>query len=427
MKPFRNWSGSVRFTPESIAKPTSEAELCQLILEKANTGKPIRVVGTGHSFTPLIKTEGCLISLDGLQGFVDGGTHNEVWGGTKLWKLGEILYSRNLALENLGDIDQQSIAGTVSTGTHGTGKTLGSVSTQILELTLVLSDGTLLTCSNEREPEIFKAAQVALGSLGVISRLKLKTLPAYRLKLEHKRETLAECLSLLESRGAENRHFEFYSFPYSEVVQTKLANFTEEPADEFSLGHTLNALVMENGAFKVLSEISRWVPGTTRSVARLCGAGISSSKKIGWAHRVFATPRFVKFQEMEYNVPAEKLAGVLTEIREMIVKKKIRVHFPIECRYVKGDDIWLSPAFGRDSAYLAIHSYLGMPHAEYFDAAESIFRNHGGRPHWGKMHSLKAKDLRPLYPRWDDFQNIRRRLDPRGRFLTDTMKALFEA
>ncbi len=427
MTQFRNWSGSVEFSPKRIEQPSSEAELQALIAECSKSQTPVRVVGSGHSFTKVVETEGVLVSLDNLQGIlgVDDKGFAEVWGGTKLWRMNELLAQKKRGPENLGDIDRQSIAGTVSTGTHGTGATLGSVATQLRELTLVTANGQLLTCSPEQNPETFKAAQVSLGSLGVISRVKLMTLPAYKMKLVARKEVLEDLLNDLPARVSGNRHMEFFTFPYSKYVQAKYSNFTDEPAQKRGFKDYFNDVVMENLAFMLLSVISRWVPGTTKAVSQICGAAIGDATKVNWAHEAYATPRMVKFQEMEFSFPREQMADVVREIREMIEKKNVRVHFPLECRFVKGDDIWLSPAYGRDSAYIAVHMYKGMEYKPYFEAVQSIFRNHQGRPHWGKMHFMTAKELRPLYPMWDRFQEVRKQLDPKGVFMSEYLKKLF--
>lgn len=432
MSEFKNWSGSVQFTPQKIETPKDEASVLSLIEQSAQSGTPMRVVGTGHSFTRLIETSGTLVSLDGLQGLIELDSENgsaHLWGGTKLWKMNQILFKHKRSPENLGDVDRQSIAGTVSTGTHGTGATLGSVSTQLEELTLATvtsaGSGSLITCSQSENSEYFKAAQVSLGSLGIITRVKLKTLPKYKLKLIQKKELLEDVLRNLPDRVNQNRHFEFFTFPYSKYVQSKYMNLTEEPIQKSGIMDFLNEMVLENGAFKVLSSISKRIPGTTEIVSKICGAAVSDVNKVRFANHIYSSPRLVKFQEMEFSVPKDSMAEVVRELSVMIEKKKIRVHFPLECRFVRGDDIWLSPAYGRDSAYIAVHMYRGMPYQEYFEAAQSIFRNHQGRPHWGKMHSLGARELRDCYPMWDRFQEVRKQLDPKGLFMNDATKKLF--
>jgi FAD-linked oxidoreductase len=424
MNHISNWSGSVKFNPQTCFSPKTESELQDFLAAK-KTGS-VRVMGSGHSFGPLIETKDTLINLDDLQGIInyeESSGDISFWGGTKLWKLNELLFEKGRNLENLGDIDRQSIAGTLSTGTHGTGIGLGTVSTQAKELTLILANGEKLILTPDHE--YFKAAQVSLGALGVMTQVKLKSLPAYCLSLVAKRELLSDCLTQLPELAKNNRHFEFFYFPYSQYAQAKYANISTGPSQKKGFGTWINDYVVENLAFKALSELSRWIPGLTVPVSKLCGAAIGTVNKTHWAHEVFSTPRMVKFQEMEFSVDVARMADTVRELSAMIEKKKIRVHFPIECRTVKGDDVWLSPAYGRDSGYIAVHMYKGMEFREYFDAAQSIFLNNGGRPHWGKMHFLGARELSKLYPKWDEFQVVREKLDPQQLLMNSFLKKIF--
>ncbi len=319
----------------------------------------------------------------------------------------------------------QSIAGAISTGTHGSGARLGSISTQVIGLTLVTAAGELLECSETRNHEMFKAAQVSLGALGIITSVTLQLLPAYRLDYSWRRETLNECLTNIEAYRRDNRNFEFFWLPYSDGTLTKRMNVTDAPAREKNMLRQFNELVLENGVFWAFSELCRRFPTASPQVGALLGRLISGGSDVNYSHKIFATPRLVKFQEMEYSLPAANLVAALRAIDACIRRQRFLVHFPIECRFVRADDIDLSPATGRDSAYIAVHMYKGMAYRAYFDAVEAILRAYGVRPHWGKMHSLTARELRPLYPRWDDFQAVRRRLDPDGLFLNPYLRTIF--
>lgn len=427
-KEWRNWSGSVRFRPERILYPGSVEEVAKIIRQAADESKQIRVVGSGHSFTPLVPTDDILLSLDRLRGLEEVDKERglvTVRAGTKLKELGELLLRHGLAQENLGDIDAQSIAGAISTGTHGTGIDFGILSTQVAALTLVTASGEVIECSPDRHPELFKAAQVSLGSLGVIVRVTLRVLPRYQLHYRSGRMSLEECLDHLDRYRHEHRHFEFFWFPHTDFVQVKFMDKTDQAASTGGLWSRFSKLVLENGVFWLLSEGARLVPRLCPSISRLSAWGVPTVEEVGDSHRLFATPRLVRFNEMEYGIPAEKLPEVMREIRDCVNLLRFAVHFPVECRYVKGDDIWLSPAYGRDTAFIAVHMYRGMPHESYFSAVEAIFRCHGGRPHWGKMHSLTAEELSRLYPRWNDFRRIRDEQDPEGRFLNSHLRALF--
>lgn len=424
---WQNWSGSVKFTPEKIAYPASESEIVQLVKDCRARGKSLRVMGSGHSFTPLVQTDGVLVSLDNYQGVFETDPKNHratVRAGTKIKRLGDELFSYGLAQPNLGDIDVQSIAGAVSTGTHGTGATLGSLSTQIAALRLVTATGEIVECSAEQNREIFKAAQVSLGALGIITQVTLQLVPTYRLDYHWRKETLAHCLENYDKYRQEYRHFEFYWFPHTKAVLAKFMQPTDKPAREKNLFRKFNDTVLENGVFWLLSETARLFPKRAAMVAGITGSLLSGGSDLNHSHRLFATTRLVKFQEMEYNLPVEHFATVLREIDETIRREKFRVHFPLECRFAQADDIYLSPANGRASAYIAVHMYKGMEYKPYFDAIEQIFQRYQGRPHWGKMHTLKAPALAQLYPDWEKFQAVRRQLDPDGFFLNDYLKEL---
>ncbi|WIG57389.1 MAG: Oxidoreductase, FAD-binding [Ktedonobacterales bacterium] len=425
---WQNWSGSVQSTPREIVTPRSLDELAQRIGAYGRDSRRVRVVGGGHSFTPLVQTNDVLLSLDGLQGIqeVNGqrGTV-KVWGGTRLKRLGNDLLALGRAQENLGDIDVQSIAGAISTGTHGTGVRFGNIATQVVGLTLVTATGDIAECSSDQHPDLFKAAQVSLGALGVIASVTLRTVPAKRLRFQVRRERVDSCLANLERYKQENDHFEFFWLPYTPWAQAKFLNETDAPAKDGNLWGTFNKIVLENGVYWVLSEACRLAPPLTQTVSKISAQAISSSTETDYSHRLYATPRMVRFREMEYNIPAEHFTTVLAEIRECIQQRQFKVHFPIECRFAHADDIWLSPAYQRPSSYIAVHMYRGMAYEDYFAAIEAIFRRYQGRPHWGKMHTRTADELAALYPRWDDFCQVRATLDPQGIFLNDYLRHLF--
>lgn len=426
---WHNWSGSVQSAPQQVALPSSVDELVHMIGEYGRGGYHIRVVGAGHSFTPLVQTDDVLMSLDNLQGIEsidkEQGTAT-VLGGTRLFNLGNALLEHGLAQENLGDINVQSISGAISTGTHGTGMSFGSLSTQVAGLTLVTAAGEILECSPEQEPDVFKAGQVSVGMLGVIAKVHLRVVPAKRLHYQASRKKLADCLSNLEQYKQENTHFEFYWFPFTDTVQAKFLNETDIAATTGSLWGNFNKIVLENGVYWVLSECCRLVPSFCKTVSNISAQTIGNLDEINFSHRLFATPRMVRFQEMEYNIPAEHFSTVIAEIRDCIERYQFKVHFPLECRFVHSDDIWLSPAYQRESAYIAAHMYRGMPYQAYFQHIEEIFKRYQGRPHWGKMHTRTAAELAELYPRWQDFRRIRAALDPQGMFLNDYLRKLFD-
>lgn len=424
---WHNWSSSVKSTPREILQPTGLEDLVRLVKNAAREGRHIRVVGAGHSFTPLAQSADILLSLDRMQGIESVDTASNqvtIWGGSRLRRLGNDLLARGLAQENLGDIDTQSIAGAISTGTHGTGITFGTIATQVSGLTLVTASGDILECSAEQHPEIFKAAQTSFGTLGIIVKVVLQAVPARRLHYVVRREPLSQVFAHLERYREENAHFEFYWFPHTEWAQTKCMNLTDEPATSGNLLSTLNKIVLENWVYAGLSEACRLVPPLCQTISNISVAALATVSETNYSHRLFATPRMVKFQEMEYNLPLEHFQTVLEQVKASIQEHRTHVHFPVECRFVKGDDIWLSPAFQRDSAYIAVHMYKGMPYTAYFRQCEAIYQNYQGRPHWGKIHTLDHRTLAQRYPRWRDFLRTREQLDPQGLFLNDYLHTM---
>ncbi|MDB5970786.1 MAG: FAD-linked oxidoreductase [Hydrocarboniphaga sp.] len=425
--PWRNWSGAVRFTPQTFATPSSVPELQSLVSGVAARRGQLRVVGSGHSFTPLVQTPDTLVSLDKLSGIarIDGHV-GHIYGGTQLKPLGLELARRGFGMTNLGDINKQALAGAVSTGTHGTGATLGSISTQVRGMDLVLASGDAIHCSATENAEIYDAARVSVGALGVIAALDIELQPAYRLKLIKRAMDLDDCLAQAPDLARLYRHFEFYWIPHTRRTLVKLMDWTAEPESARGMTTAVELLV-ENGAFGMVSRLARmnpdWAPGIARFIGKVTKS--DESTMVADCHRAFSTARLVRFQEMEYELPAERGPDALRELAEHVERRRVLVHFPVEYRFVAADDIWLSPFYRRDSVAISVHQYVGMAHQEYFAAAEAIFRNHGGRPHWGKMHSLAARELSAMYPRWDDFQRVRKQLDPHGLFSNTLLQRWF--
>ncbi|MEM6725517.1 MAG: D-arabinono-1,4-lactone oxidase [Bacteroidota bacterium] len=419
---MKNWAGNIQWNPSEIAKPDSEAAIQALVLRAANEGKQVRMIGTGHSFTPVCQTTHITLSLDNYQGLihVDKETcQATVKAGTKLRALGELLFQEGLAMENLGDIDVQSIAGTISTGTHGTGASFGTISTQVIALRFINGKGEIVDCSRDEQPELFRAAQVSLGSLGVITQVTLQCVPAYKLMMEMVGEIVDDVLGNLSERLETNRNFEFFWLPHTDTAITKTTNIVDTSAvDKANFFNFWSEYVLENLAFKITCELSHRFPQRSPGISRFIAGMVSNVRKVQYSHKIYATQRLVRFKEMEYNVPAEAYQDVWKELTSAMKKHNFPVIFPIENRWVKGDDILLSPAYGRDSAYLACHVFRKKNHQAYFDTLEAIFRAYGGRPHWGKMNTLRAKEVAESYPELSTFLKHREAHDPDGLFVS---------
>jgi L-gulonolactone oxidase len=331
----------------------------------------------------------------------------------RLRELNRVLAGEGLAMPNLGDIDVQTISGAISTGTHGTGATLGCLSTFVTALTLVTGDGSVLHCSAAENPEVFAAARVGLGAVGVLTEVTLQCVDAFVLRAEERPERLADVFSRLTEHVEGNEHFELYWFPYTDRVQTKCNN--RVPAADQPLGRFrgwLDDEFLSNTVFGVACRVGRSVPALVPRIAAIEARALSARVYTAPSHEVFCTPRRVRFVEMEYGLPREALPEAFAGLRSIVDSLPFKVIFPVEVRFTAADDVWLSHGYGRDNAYVAIHQYVGMPYEPYFRAFEEVARDLGGRPHWGKLHWRTRDDLRPAYPHFDDFLAVRDRLDP---------------
>lgn len=424
----KNWAENVQWNPSKIAFPTSEGELQKLVIKALNDHQKIRVIGSGHSFTPLCATNEVLVSLDKYQGLISFEKEKNiatVKGGTKLSLLGELLFEKGLAMENMGDINVQSIAGAISTGTHGTGVNFKSISNQIIGLKFINGKGEVISCSTTEKTSLFKAAQVSLGCLGIITEVTLQCVPAYKLKLQNKKEKLEDVLATLQERNQQNRNFEFYWIPYTNTAWTKTSNIVEDSEpDKVNFFNYWTEYVLENYVFKLFCEYARYFPSQNKTVAAITAASISNVKKVYHSHKVYATQRLVKFNEMEYNIPAEAYQDVFKDVQKIVNSKKFNIHFPIENRWVKGDDIYMSPAYNRDSAYIACHVYNKKEYQSYFNALEEVFKAYNGRPHWGKLNNFTTTDIQESYPEFATFMQHRKEHDPENVFVNPYIKKL---
>lgn len=413
---WSNWSGNVTSAPQLIAMPTTEAELVTLVQQAAHGRRSLRIVGTGHSFVPLCATDDLLLSLDHLQGLMSASPLDGTatfWAGTKLHALGDPLWQQGLALANMGDIDRQSLAGAIGTGTHGTGPTLGNLSTQVVGLRLVTAQGEVIDCSSTQDAAIFHAAQLALGALGIITQVTLRCLPAYHL---HERTWVAgfdECMAALAMHIAATRHFEFFWVPEVDCCAMKALTVVDEPA--LGVPGTL-------GRSSLNPTISSSVPGTPLPQGRL--ARYVRAARVDRSYRIFPSERNLKFNETEFAVPAANGPDCLRELRALMQRRYPDVRWPIEYRTLAADELALSPAYGRATVTLSVHQAAELPYNPFFADVEAIFRNHQGRPHWGKIHTHTAQQLADLYPKWSTFQAVRAQLDPDARLLNPYLRGI---
>jgi len=417
---WHNWADTCRITPTRIATPTSTAEVVAEVRAAAAAGSRIRMVGSGHSFTDIAATDGTLLSPAALASVrsVDlAAGRATVEAGMRLCDLNETLAAHGAALTNMGDIAVQTLAGATQTGTHGTGRASASLAAQIQQLALVLADGSVVTCSRDEDPDLFDAARAGLGAFGVVTAITMAVEPAFLL---HARETpmpLGEVLERLEELRTTNDHFEFFWFPHTERTITKRNNRVPGPARPLSAFRAwLDDEFLSNSVFEVVNRMARRLPRLIPAINQISARALTAREYVDVSYRVFTSPRRVKFVEMEYAIPVEHLPDVLHDMRAVFASSRHRISFPVEVRFAPADDVWLSPGYGRESAYVAVHVYQGCPWQEYFADLEAIFTAAAGRPHWGKMHTRTLSYLDKVYPRLRDALEVRERVDPHRRF-----------
>jgi FAD/FMN-containing dehydrogenase len=392
---FVNWSGSVRFRPDRVEHPASEQEVVDLVRRAAGDGRVVRPVGSGHSSMPLMATPDVLVDLGRMSGVVDidrSRCRASVLPGTGLADAGDQLSEGGLAMENLGDVDYQAIAGAIGTGTHGTGIELGNLSTMLAGGRLVTGTGDVIDFSEDdpADHDLLRAAQVSLGALGILTSLTLRLVPAVPVRRRTWCTHIDWATAHFSELAASNRRFDMYWYPRSDLAQVR----------------TVNELDVEGGPEP---------PGELRS------------DTTGLLHEIVPQSRDLRFDEMEYMLPVESgldcLRVVMARIKE---RHRQRVAWRVLVRTVAADDAMLSNCWGRTTMTIALLHNAELPHDEYFGDMEPVLCDFDGRPHWGKKHTQRARDLRRHYPDWDRFEAVRRRLDPHGVFLNEHLRDLLE-
>ncbi len=421
-KGWTNWAGNQECRPEAVDRPVTEADLVASVQRSANDGQRVKVVGSGHSFTGVALTDGRQIVLDRYDKVVRV-DHAlglvTVQAGITLRRLNRQLAMLGLAMPNLGDVEYQTISGALSTGTHGTGLAHRGLAAQIRAMRVVAADGSIIVCSPTVEPEVFAAARVSLGALGVISTMTLQCVPAFDLHAYEAPERIDQVLADIDEHIEGNDHFELYWVPHTGWALTKRNNRTDQPRRARPRWREVyDDVVVSNWAFGALCRMGRIRPQAIPRLMRILpSTGVVDY--VDRSDRVFTSPRTVRFYEMEYAVPREAGVEALNRVRDFVDRSGLRLSFPVEFRFAAADDIPLSTAYGRDTCYIAVHVYQGSQFHQYFSGVEAIMNDYDGRPHWGKLHFQRSATLAPRYPQWERFQAVRARLDPEGRFVND--------
>ncbi|RMI27638.1 D-arabinono-1,4-lactone oxidase [Nocardia stercoris] len=417
---WRNWAGNQECRPAVTASPATRSDVALEVTRAAAAGQVVRVAGASHSFTDAVATDGALLSLHKCNRVleIDPATHRiRVEAGITLRELNRVMAENGLAFPNLGDIEAQSIAGATATGTHGTGVRLQNLSAALVSIELVTADGSTIEVNADQDADIWRAARVSIGALGVVTAVTVQAVPAFTLEAVDRPMAIEDILGDLDELLTANDHFQLFTFAHSPLAMTSARNRVDRPAQPMSRARAwVEDELVQNHLLRAVSELGRRAPRTNAPLQRIGSRMAGYSHRVDRSDRIFTTTFRVPFVEMEYAIPREHTAAAVREIRELARRPEFNVTFPIEVRWVAPDDAYLSPAGGRDTCYIAIHQYHKEPYEPYFRAAEAIFDSFAGRPHWGKMHFQTPETLRPRYPAWDDFAAVRNRLDPERRF-----------
>lgn len=427
---WKNWAGNEIAHPTSIETPRNEDEVISIVREAASRGEKVKIPGSGHSFTPAAVTDGRMVRINALQGIysIDRSRMEvRVGAGTTLSDLNRLLAVEGLAMANLGDIAYQTVAGAISTSTHGTGVALPGLAAQVTAMRIVDGHGNLVECNSEKNSEILDVARVSVGALGAITECTIRVVDAFRLHAHEQPMRLDDVLDNIDELRLSNDHFEFFWIPHTKWALTKRNNRTDEALDPLpKVRGWIEKTFMENFAFGAVCKVGKLRPAL---IPRLATALPSSGARtyINDSYKIFASPRLVKFYEMEHALPAASLAPALREIRAMVERKGYLLNFPVEVRFTAPDDVPLSTGYQRESAYIAVHVYKGMEYGPFFKDVEDILRRYDARPHWGKVHHREKDELSTLYPRFNDFLAMRDRLDPQRTFSNRYTERIFGA
>jgi FAD-linked oxidoreductase len=415
---FTNWARNQTAAPAEVRTPASTEDVVRAVKDAAATGRRLRMIGTGHSFTGVALTDGVMLRPTALTGVTSATSvasraddRVTVRAGTTVRELNSLLAARGLALANMGDITDQTVAGAIQTGTHGTGRDSGGLADQVEALELVLADGSVVTASPGED--LFDAARVGLGALGVLTSVTFRVEPAFLLRNRRRRMTLSGILDSLDSLTADNEHLDFFWLPHTDACLVKTNNRDPgPPRPPGAVKHWLDNVFLENTLFGAACALGARFPGLIPRINGVSAAALGDSEAVDTSYKIFTSRRDVRFLEMEYAVPREHLGQALRETRALVERMGWRITFPVEVRVTPAGTAWLSTAYGRQSAYVACHIYRPTPNPAYFAGVEEIMTRLGGRPHWGKLHTRDAAYLGTVYPRFADFVALRDRLDP---------------
>lgn len=430
---WRNWSGSHRVTPQEIVHVTSTSDIEHAVARATRARTTLRPVGSGHSFSAVAVAPNMQLELSDFTGItaIDRKRKRKrvtVRSGTKLWQIPRLIAPLGLAMQNLGDINRQSILGAISTSTHGTGLQFGGLGSQVVGLTIVTGNGSTLTV-DESDPALLDALRVSLGAYGVVTEVTLQLVDDFDLHTVETLTPLGDVLNNWRALSEEYDHFEYFWFGHADRVITKRSNRVAPNELPRTPGGTVSEFVSDevigNAAFAAICQAGKFMPAAVPALNRISTVGWGESARVKHWSDGFASPRRVRFFESEFAVPFDAVPDVIAELRDLFRGRGEHITFPIEVRSAAADSAWLATNHGRETGYVAVHQHIGSDYRDYFSRAQTIFAKYAGRPHWGKMHPFTAKDLAGRYPYWDESLTLRNEFDPNRIFANDYLRQVF--
>ena len=428
---WTNWSESYLSAPSRFYAPQSVDEVCEIVKEHVLLKRTIRVTGAAHSFSPVAMPEQSALTLHNLRGLIS--VNNEAttatfYGGTYLYEVGPLLAAYGLALMNMGDIQQQTLAGAISTGTHGTGVTLGSFASMVTRWGIVTGEGDYIEYERDENP-LSEALHISVGMLGILVTVTIQVVPLYSLAFTSERNDFYTEVQQFQQTIRQHRNVEWFYFPGSEKIQVKKMKQiapTKQPKLQKIIDQAKNQ-ALENGLFYIASEICKLKPSFSMAVSKLSSNLVGGDARTGFSYEIYPSPRSVKFVETEYAIPVESFEACMEEVHAMFLRKEFDVHFPIECRTTAGEMGYLSPTQGKESAFIAFHMYKGMNEVPYFNWVRTLMEKNQGRPHWGKINHYNKDNIEQFYPNASKFNEQRKQLDPYDVFSTSYFKRIFSS
>ncbi len=420
MKRFTTWGGTHTCTPAEWAHPASEAEVVDVVRRAAAAGRRVKVVGAGHSWSDAALTDGVLVSLDRLARLHAVDLQRGVAvadAGMRLRAFGDALASAGAALPIVGSIAEQSLGGLLATGTHGSSLRHGNLSSGVVGLRLVNGRGEVveLAAGDPRLP----GARVGLGALGIVTQVTVRVDRAFTVAEVMEPLSFDAALERLPAVAQQSEYAKLWWIPHTDRALIFRGARVEEPPTFSERFRTFDERVINGVVFRGLLGLGARVPALVPLLNRVVAASYFGARRVvGRSDRVLSLAMPPAHRESEWAVPVAAGVDLLRRTRALIEAKGLRVNFILEARFVKGDDSWMSPAYGRDS--LQVGAYTACPRdcPAWYEGFAAIAREHGGRPHWGKegVEALDPAEVRRLYPMADRFAALAREMDPDGLF-----------